>query len=159
MYTVLILRKRDTLPIFKAPLSTWYYWIITQNLASFSAVLSLESLFECPNLGLTIIKLGMSLGNPLGSMIDSIWDINWCGPWIGTWKFFWQFNWVPSFLLSLLGIWHTNWHADGNFTWKLYEQVSWGLYMIAFVLLFDSPLESLFEYDSLSNFLQLIVDI
>ena len=61
-------------------------------------------------------------------------------------------------LLSRLVTWHTNWHADDTFTWKLSGQVSWGIYRIAFVLLFDSPLEALFDSDYWSNLLQLIVD-
>ena len=101
----------------------------------------------------------MSLGNPRGSLSDSIWHSNLCFSWIGAWKFLLHFKWVPSLLFSLLGTWHTNWHAYGNFNCKLSGQVSLGISKIAFVLLFDSPLEALFDSDSWSNFLQLILDI
>ena len=44
------------------------FLIFTPNVASFAVVISLESLFEYPNPGLTGIILGMSLGNPFGSL-------------------------------------------------------------------------------------------
>ena len=44
-YPVLIFITRAILPVFKAPLSAWYFWIFTPNVDSFAVVLSIESLF------------------------------------------------------------------------------------------------------------------
>ena len=102
----------------------------------------------------------MFLENPPGCLLDSISHMHWCGPWIGTWKFLWHFNWVPSLQFIWLGTWHTNWHDYETFTYQLYGQVSWGISRIAFVhFFFNSPLRDLFDSDSWSNFLQLIVYI
>ena len=159
IYSVLISRTRAILPVFKAPLLEWYFWIFTSDVASFAVAISLEYLFEYPNPGLNGIILYMSLGNTLWCLLDSIWHINWCGAWIRTWQLLWHFNWVPSLLFSWLVTWHTNWHADRTFTWQLSGQVSWVISRIAFVSLCYSPLESLFESYSWSNLIQLILYI
>ena len=75
-YPVLIFRIRATIPIFKAPLLAWYFFVFTLKIASFAVILSLEFLFECQNPGLTGITIGTSLGNLLVSLLDSIFHIH-----------------------------------------------------------------------------------
>ena len=101
--------------------------------------------------------LRIYLVNSLVSLLGSIWHINWCGTLLVTWKLLWHVNWVPNLLFSWICTWHTDFHSYGILNYQLSGQVYWGIYRIDSVILFGSHLGELFDSESWSNELQLIV--